>query len=55
MNTEKAPQNSGSGAVALDTGANTGENPFLPFDQNQMRQFFEAVKILLEKSTKPEE
>ena len=55
MSTEKAPQNSGLGAEAPDTGANTRGNPFLPFDQNQMRQFFEAVKILLEKSAKPEE
>ena len=55
MSTEKAPQNSGSGAEALDTGANTRGNPFLPFGQNQIRQFFEAVQILLEKSAKPEE
>ena len=57
MSTEKAPQNSGFGTdlQALDIGANTGGNPFLPFDQNQTRQFFKAVKILLEKSAKPEE
>ena len=57
MSTEKAPQNSGSGtdSQAPDNGANTGATPFLPFDQNQMRQFFKAVKILLEKSAKPEE
>ena len=57
MNTEKAPQNSTSSAdsQAPGIGANTGGNPFLPFDQNQTRQFFEAVKILLEKSAKPEE
>ena len=55
MSTKKAPQNSGSGVEAPDTGANTGGNPFLPFDQNQTRQFFEVVKILLEKSAKPEE
>ena len=55
MSTEKAPQNSESGAEAPDIRANTGGNPFLPFDQNQTRQFFEAVKILLEKSAKPEE
>ena len=57
MGTEEAPQNSGSGtdSQALDIGANTGGNPFLPFDQNQTRQFFEAVKILLEKSANPEE
>ena len=57
MSTEKAPQNSGSGAdsQAPDTGANTGGNLFLLFDQNQTRQFLEAVKILLEKSAKPKE
>ena len=55
MSSEKAPQNSGSGAEAPDTGANTGGNPFLPFNQNQTRQFFEAVKILFEKSVKSEE
>ena len=57
MSTEKAPQNSRSGTdpQAPDIGANTGGNPFLPFDQNQMRQFFQAVKILLKKSAKPEE
>ena len=57
MSTEKAPQNSGSGAdpQGPDIGANTRGNPFLPFDQNQTRQFFKAVKILLEKSAKPEE
>ena len=59
MSTEKTPQNSGSGSgtdpQAPDIRANTGGNPFLPFDQNQTRQFFEAVKILLEKSAKPEE
>ena len=57
MSTEKAPQNSGSGTdpQALDIGANTGGNPFLPFDQNQIREFFEVVKILLEKSAKLEE
>ena len=57
MTTEKAPQNSGSGtdSQAPDNGANTAGNPFLPFNQNQTRQFFEAVKILLEKSAKPEE
>ena len=57
MSTEKAPQNSGSSSdpQAPDIGANIGGNPFLPFDQNQTRQFFEAVKILLEKSAKPEE
>ena len=57
MSTEKAPQNSRSGTdlQAPDNGANTGGNPFLPLDQNQTRQFFEAVKILLEKSAKPEE
>ena len=55
MSTEKAAQNSRSGAEAPDIGANTGGNPFLPFDKNQTRQFFEAVKILLEKSAKPEE
>ena len=47
MSNEKAPQNSGSGtdSQALDNGANTGGNPFLPFDHNQMRQFFEAVNL----------
>ena len=57
MSTETAPQNSGSGSnpQAPDIGANTRGNPFLPFDQNQTRQFFEAVKILLEKSAKLEE
>ena len=57
MSIEKAPQNSGSGTDSQgpDNGANTRGNPFLPFDQNQTRQFFEAVKILLEKSAKPEE
>ena len=57
MSTEKALQNSGSGtdSQAPDNGANTGGNPFLLFDQNQTRQFFEAVKVLLEKSAKPEE
>ena len=57
MSTKKALQNSGSStdSQAPDNGANTGRNPFLPFDQNQTRQFFEAVKILLEKSAKPEE
>ena len=57
MRPEKALQNFGSGAdsQAPDIGANTGGNPFLPFDQNQIRQFFEAVKILLEKSAKLEE
>ena len=57
MSTEKAPQNSGSGTdlQAPDIGANTGGNPFLPFDQNQTRQFFEAVQILLKKSAKSEE
>ena len=57
MSTKKAPQNSGSGTdlQALNIGANTAGNPFLPFDQNQTRQFFEAVKILLEKLVKPEE
>ena len=45
MSTEKAPQDSGSGTdlQAPNIGANTGGNPFLPFDQNQTRQFFEAV------------
>ena len=57
MSTKKAPQNSGSGtdSQAPDLGANTGGNPFLPFDQNQTRQFFKAVKILLEKSANLEE
>ena len=57
MSTEKAPQNSGSRTdpQAPDIGANTGENPFLPFNQNQTRQFFKEVKILLEKSAKLEE
>ena len=57
MSTEKAPQNFGSGTdpQALDIGANTGGNPFLPFDQNQTRQFFEAVQILLKNSAKLEE
>ena len=55
MSTEKDLQNSGSGTEAPDTKANTGGNPFLPFDQNQTRQFFEAVKTLLEKSAKREE
>ena len=57
MSTEKAPQDSGSGTdpQTPNIGANTGGNPFLPFDQNQTRQFFEAVKILLEKSAKPED
>ena len=57
MSTEKASQSSGSGtdSQAPDNGANTKGNPFLPFDQNQTRQFFEAVKILLEKSANPEE
>ena len=59
MSTEKAPQNSGSGSdtdsQAPDIRANTGENPFLPFNQNRTRPFFEAAKILLEKSAKPEE
>ena len=57
MTTEKAPQDSRSGTdpQAPYIGANTGGNPFLPFNQNQARQFFEAVKILLEKSAKPEE
>ena len=57
MSTEKAPQNSGSGtdSQAPDNGANTGGNPFLLFDQNQTRQLFEALKVLLEKSAKPEE
>ena len=45
----------GADSQAPDTEANIGGNPFLPFDQNQMRQFFKAVKILLEKSAKPEE
>ena len=57
MSTEKALQNSGSGAdlQAPDIGANTGGNPFLPFNQNQTKQVFKAVKILLEKLAKPEE
>ena len=57
MSTKKAPQNSRSSTdlQAPDIWANTAGNPFLPFDQNQMRQFFEAVKILLEKSAKLEE
>ena len=57
MSTEKAPQDSGSGTdpQAPNIGANTGGNPFLPFDQNQTRQFFEVVKILFKKSAKPEE
>ena len=59
MSTEKAPQDFGSGSgtdpQAPNIGANSGGNPFLPFDQNQTRQLFEAVKILLEKSAKPEE
>ena len=57
MSTEKAPQNSGSGSdpQVPDTGANTGGNPFLPFDQDQTRQFFKVVRILFEKSAKPEE
>ena len=57
MSTEKAPQNSGSGtdSQASDNGANTRGNPFLPLDQNQTRQFFEAVQILLKKSAKSEE
>ena len=59
MSTEKAPQNSRSGSgtdpQVPDVGANTGGNPFLPFDENQTRQFFEVVKVLLEKSAKPEE
>ena len=57
MSTEKAPQNAGSGTdlEAPDIGANTRGNPFLPLNQNQTRQFFKAVKILLEKSAKPEE
>ena len=59
MSTEKALQNSGSGSgtdpQSPDIGANTRGNPFLPFDQNQTRQFFKAVKILLEKLVKPEE
>ena len=34
MSTKKAPQDSGLGAdlQVRDTGANTGGNPFLPFD-----------------------
>ena len=57
MSTKKAPQDSGLGAdlQAPDIGANTRGNPCLPFNQNQTRQFFEAVKISLEKSAKPEE
>ena len=57
MSTKKAPQNSGSGTdlQAPDIVANTGGNPFLPFNQNQTRQFFEAVKILLKTLAKPEE
>ena len=59
MSTKKALQNFGSGSgpdqQGPDVGANTGGNPFLPFDQNQTRQFFEVVKILLERSAKPEE
>ena len=57
MSTDKAPQNSGSGTdpQVPDIGANTRGNPFLDFDQNQRRQFFEAGKILLEKSAKSEE
>ena len=59
MSTKKVPQNSGSGSgtdlQAPDIEANTGGNPFLPFDQNQTRQFFKAVKILLKISAKPEE
>ena len=52
MSTEKAPQDSGSGSgtdsQAPDIRANTRGNQFLLFDQNQIRQFFEAVKVLLE-------
>ena len=59
MSTKKAPQNSGSESgtdpQAPDIEANTGGNPFLPFSQNETRQFFKAVKILLKKSAKPEE
>ena len=57
ISTEKDPQNfaSGKDSQAPDTGANTGGNPFLPFNQNQTRQFFEAVNILLEKLAKLEE
>ena len=59
MSTEKAPQNSGSGSgidpQAPDIGANTRGNLFLPFYQNQTRQFLKAVKVLLDKSAKLEE
>ena len=53
----RLPQNSWSGTdpQVPDIGANTGGKPFLPFDQNQTREFFKAVKILLKKSAKPEE
>ena len=58
MSIEKPLQNfrSGTDLYVLDTQANTIGNIFLPFNQNQMRQFFEAVKIfVLEKSAKPEQ
>ena len=59
MSTAKATQNSrsrsGTDPQVPDIKANTRGNPFLPFDQNQIRQFFEAVKILLKKSAKPQE
>ena len=57
MSTKKDLQNSGldAGLQAPGNGANTGGNPFLPVNQNQMRQFFKVVKTLLEKAAKPEE
>ena len=56
MSTEKGLQNSRSGLdlQAPNTRTNTKWNLFLPFNQNQIRQFFELVKILVDKSIKLE-
>ena len=54
MSTEEIPQSSRDGANP-QSPRRTGANPILPFDENQTRLFFEAVKVLLEKSAKPEE
>ena len=57
MSTVKGLQNSRSGIdlQAPNTRTNTRWNPFLPFDQNQIRQVFKPVKILVDKLIKLEE
>ena len=64
MSTRKAPQTSRSSIDSYspevrakpqsEANLQLRGNPLLPFDQNQTRQFFEAVKILLEKLANPE-